>query len=109
MKKLEINYELLQGLDSIKTDRSQVYFLPNGKVLKTFTNQRLDEYRIYTGHDMEVKILDSFNRDFSSNIVRPKEVVYSNHKFCGFTMDKVSGKTVDSFFDRGNLFEFANI
>ena len=109
IEKLEINYELLQGLDSIKTDRSQVYFLPNGKVLKTFTNQRLDEYRIYTGHDMEVKILDSFNRDFSSNIVRPKEVVYSNHKFCGFTMDKVSGKTVDSFFDRGNLFEFANI
>lgn len=109
MKKLEINYELLQGLDSIKTDRSQVYFLPDNKVLKTFTSQRLNTYKIHTDHDMEVKILDSFNRDFSSNIVRPKEVAYRNHKFCGFTMDKVSGKTVDNFFDRGNLFEFANV
>lgn len=109
--------EQVRDLNKVETiysgEGSKIYRLDDGRLYKEATPMLLS-ICAYTGVDLERK-LHSTNAATISEIVNPITVAYNGRQCVGYTMDYVTGATLNSYDDtytlaqRSNLVEYAKL
>ena len=82
---------------------SQIYRLPDGRLLKVLSNAALNEFKA-TGISLEKKITTSLAESIEE-INKALSVVFDNNSCCGYTMDEIPGDTVKQWDDNLSLEE----
>lgn len=72
---------------------SSVLELNNNLVIKLFNPDALRIFKSI-GVDIEGKVLDSENQNLNKQIKKPKDIVYRDAKFCGYTMERICGDDI---------------
>lgn len=93
----DLNFKAVKALS--KNNRSKVYKLASGQVLKIFNQNILNLYE-YFGNSIEKKILDSKIFPNIPEIVIPNKAVYSrSDKFIGYTSDYINGLNLGDYYN----------
>lgn len=103
MEKIQLKNINLNSVKQLsKSEGSVVYDLNNGNVLKLFTNLSLYFYDM-ANIDIEGKIMCSKELSTVPELVVPKQGVYDEYNFCGYTMPKVNGINLNDYDDNLTL------
>ena len=89
-------------------NKSIIYLLENGTVLKLY-NTKLLEMLKRVGIDHEKKILDAKEITKVPEIITPKKAVYENKTFIGYTMPRVLGEDFNTHDDNLSISERENL
>ena len=97
MRKIEITENILNQSRYIYSKKNSIYELPNGDILKLLSLDYMSSYQKYMDANLADKILFSKVIPDVLEIVVPKDAICFNHKFVGYTMPKVEGKSYFQF------------
>lgn len=107
MQKIQISELKIKKIIN-HNNKSIIYLLENGTVLKLY-NTKLLEMLKRVGIDHEKKILDAKEITKVPEIITPKKAVYENKTFIGYTMPRVLGEDFNTHDDNLSISERENL
>lgn len=91
MEKIEITKDIFSGAQCICAGTNVLFQMSNGDILKIFSPSYIVDFNRYTGNSMEDKILSAKEICGVPEIIVPKNAMYFNNCFVGYTTEGAVG------------------
>lgn len=85
------DFNFLEGKQISDDSYESNVFLYKGDIYKIFKEKKIDDMN---NKEQKIRLLSTLKSDF---LVLPKELLYNNGKFIGYTMDYVHGVTLNEY------------